>query len=128
MISYCLTACCLLPSLDGEALHAARRELRTGARDLAGIDAGPAELTGEAAVFDLGATIHDDLQVSGLGLGGCLVVAHAELHSEDFKAELVLERDRLARDGQRSFRVAEAVDDVDGRGHIGESGVHLLAE
>ena len=97
-------------------------------RDLPGVDAGPGDLAGEAAVLDLGAAVHDDLEAGGLGLGGGFVVAHAELHPQHLEAEAVLVRDGFARHRERGVGIAEDVDHVDGRRHVGKGGVHLLAE
>src|SRR5437667_9303668 len=53
---------------DHVALHAAAAQKRAPRGDAARIDAGPADLAREAAVLDLGAAVHDDLQARGLGL------------------------------------------------------------
>ena len=39
---------------EAEALHAAGHQLGAYRRDLSGVDAGPGDLAGEAAVLDLG--------------------------------------------------------------------------
>src|SRR5581483_5975139 len=92
---------------DDVALHAAARKQRALGRYASGIDSGPADLAGQAAVLDLRAAVHHHAQAGGLGLGGRRLVAHAELHPDHLDAEGVLEPDRLARDLERRLRAAE---------------------
>src|SRR5581483_4746502 len=83
---------------DDVALHAAARKQRALGRYASGIDSGPADLAGQAAVLDLRAPVPHHAQAGGLGLGG------------------------------RRLRAAEDVDDVDRGRHLGERGIDALAQ
>ena len=50
------------------------------------IDAGPADLARQPAIFDLRAAVHHHLEAGRLGLRRRLVVADAELHPDDLRA------------------------------------------
>jgi hypothetical protein len=99
---------------DNLALHPGAEHGAAGG-DQALVDASPADLAGQSAILDLGATIHDHAQSGGFGLAGRDIVDDAELHPDDLKAKLVLQRERLARHLEGRVRVAEDVDHVDGR-------------
>src|SRR5262249_55525163 len=73
-------------SVERHALQAAdRRFFRTHG---AGVNADPRNLRGQPAIFDLGATVHDDLHAIRFGKGRGLVVANTELHPNHLRPRL----------------------------------------
>src|SRR5262245_47395758 len=77
-------------SRDDVVLHATATQQRAPGGYAASAHSRPADLTGEAAVLDLRAAVHDDLQAGGLRLGGGHVIAHAKLHPHNLDAKFVL--------------------------------------
>src|SRR5829696_3773440 len=102
----------LLRPVDGELLEALPGERRLLRRDDARVDALPGDLAREAAVLDLRAAVHDDLDALRLGPRGGLVVADRELHPDHLGRRL--EGERLVGDRAGGLRVAEDLDHVDG--------------
>ncbi len=109
----------------GARLHPTRQRRRRGAvADDAAVDAAPRQFAAEPAELDLRAAVHDHFDPGGLGDLRRLVVAHAELHPQDLRAD----RDRLGDHAWRLGRCAEHVDHVDRVGDVAERGVDGLAE
>src|SRR5215468_2914349 len=113
---------------DDVAPHAAATQQRAPRGYTAAAHSCPTDLAGQAAVLDLRAAVHDDLQAGGLRLGGGRVIAHAELHPDNLDAKFVLQADRLARDLQGRCRAAEDIDDVHRRWDVGKPREDRLAQ
>ena len=89
--------------------------LRRAVLDDAAVDAAPRQFAAQPAELDLRAAVHDDLDAGRLGRGRRLVVADAELHPDDRRAD----RDRVVDDLRRLADGAEHVDHVDLFGELG---------
>ena len=92
--------------------------------DHAAVDADPADLAGEAAIFDLWTAVHHHLQAGILGDPRRLVVAHAQLHPHYLGAN----GDGLARNPERGIRLTEHVDHIDRFLDVGKRSEDLLPE
>src|SRR5580704_4038086 len=77
----------------------------------------------EAGNLDRRASVHDDLKPMGLGAGGGVIIADAELHPNDLGAD----GDRLIDYAACHFAPAKHIDHVDRLRHIGELRVDGLA-
>ena len=116
----------------GDIVRGGRVAARAGRRrrrgrlvaDDAGIDPAPGQFAAEAAELDLRAAVHHHLQPRRLGPRAGCVVAHAELHPHDARAD----GDRVVDDRVHLVGGAEDVDHVDLFGNVAQRGVDALAQ
>src|SRR5580704_1632642 len=92
------------------------------------VDAHPTDLAGHAAIFDLGAAVHDHSEPRLAREFRGFLIDYAELHPDRFQLKPVLFRQRLAHDAGRRIGGAKNIDRVDGSGHILERRIDRLAE
>ncbi len=114
----------VIRGLLGTATDGGGRRLGGAVADDAGVDAAPGQLPPEPAELDLRAAIHHHLQPGRLGPRASRVVAHAELHPEDARAD----RDGVVHDGVHVVGGAEDVHHVDRLGDVAQGGVHAFPE
>jgi hypothetical protein len=90
------------------------------------VDPVPADLARQAAVFDLRAAVHHDLDAGRLRLRRRLVVAHGQLHPDHLRQRI--ERQRLVDDRRHGVDARKDVDHVDRHRHVGKPGIGHAAE
>src|SRR5713101_2306445 len=113
-------------AVERHALDATPEELRLLGGESAGVDAHPGDLRRQAAVFDLRAAVHHDLEAVRLREFRGLVVADAKLHPYHLRTRR--ERERLLHDFDGVAWCSEDINHVDGLGDVGELGVDLAPQ
>src|SRR5580698_3766506 len=113
---------------DAPQRTALAEQQRLAIVDDAAIDAHPADLSREPAIFNFGAAIHDHSKTGFTRLRGGVLIDHAQLHPDRLESEPAFFRERLFNDTKRRIGAAENVDHVDGRRHVLERGVSRLSE
>jgi hypothetical protein len=82
----------------------------------------------QSGQFDLRAAVHHDGESAGPRLGGGLLVDDSDLHPDDARCELILNRDRVTHDLQRRLGSAEYINDIDAAPHISKGRINSSSE
>ncbi len=100
------------------------RWLRRPVADDAAVDPAPREFAAQPAELDLRAAVHDDFDPSPFRRSRCRVVADAELHPHDLRADC----DCVVDDCRRVSCRTENIDHVDRLGDVAQRCVGCFAE